>query len=55
MVYPSADQPNKAWARQAVFIPPGVTFVFDETPGTERLYVLFSKAPRPEWMASTPP
>ncbi len=54
MVYPSVDQPNKAWARQAVIIPPGVTFVFDETPGTERLYVLFSKTPRPEWIASPP-
>jgi hypothetical protein len=53
MVYPNADQPNQVWARQAFFVPPNFTFMFDSVGGTERLYVLFSRSPRPEWAAST--
>lgn len=51
LIYPYAGVPNAGWSQQPVFFPPGGRLVFDDKPGLEQLYVIFSKTPRPEWVA----
>jgi serine/threonine protein kinase len=50
--YPQAGQANTAWSRQTMSLPRGAMLVFDDQVGTEQLYVVFSKTPRPEWVAA---
>jgi hypothetical protein len=52
LIYPRTDEVNKGWSGEPLFFPLGGRYVFDDQPGTERLYVVFSKTPRPEWVAA---
>jgi hypothetical protein len=38
-----------------MFLPPGSQMRFDNRPGIEQIYIVFSKVPRPEWVAAIGP
>jgi serine/threonine protein kinase len=51
LIWPATGEANAGWSRQPQFFPPGGRLMFDDQPGVEQLYVIFSKTPRPEWVA----
>jgi tetratricopeptide (TPR) repeat protein len=55
LFYPRPGDLNTAWSKQPMFLPPGSQMRFDNRPGIEQIYIVFSKVPRPEWVAAIGP